>query len=199
MAILNIAELKWRRLVQDFMKVVSDFFGSRLVSFLASYNPDVTVNDFNVVIVLDKVSDEDWSAVRRMARDLEAKLGVDVMIVPAVVEKDHLLVEEAKNVFLYKEDLSKWRRLVQDFMKVVSDFFGSRLVSFLPSYNPDVTVNDFNVVIVLDKVSDEDWSAVRRMARDLEAKLGVDVMIVPAVVEKDHLLVEEAKNVFRED
>jgi len=99
MALLQITEMKWRKMIQEFINKISDTFGSRLVSFIASYDPNVTVNDYNVVIVLDKVSDEDWKVVRRIARDLEETLGVEITIVPAVTKKGSLLEEEAQNVF----------------------------------------------------------------------------------------------------
>ena len=99
MALLEIAELGWRRIVQEYVNRISAFFGSRLVSFVASYDPNVTVDDYNVVVVLDRVSDEDRRSVLRMARSLEAELGVEIVLVPAVVERGSFLEEEAKNVF----------------------------------------------------------------------------------------------------
>jgi len=99
MALLEITEMKWRKIVQEYINKISAEFGSRLVSFIASYDPNVTVNDYNVVIVLDKVSDEDWKTVRKIARSLEAELGVEIVIIPAVTEKGSILEEEARNVF----------------------------------------------------------------------------------------------------
>lgn len=99
MALLQIARLDWRKLVQEYMKRITDEFGHRLIAFIASYDPDVTVDDYNVVIVLDRVRDDDWRIARTIARELEREMGTEIMIVPAVVEKGSILEKEAKNVF----------------------------------------------------------------------------------------------------
>ena len=104
MALIQISELKWRKLIQEFYNKVSNKLEERLISFIASYDPDVTVHDYNVVLVLDKPSEEDRRLVRRIAREIESDFGAGITIVPEVTDKDSLLEKEAKIVFLKSED-----------------------------------------------------------------------------------------------
>ena len=99
MALLQIVRLDWRKLIQEYMKRITDEFGHRLIAFIASYDPDVTVDDYNVVIVLDEVRSDYWRIARTIARELEREMGMEIMIIPAVVEKGSILEKEAKNVF----------------------------------------------------------------------------------------------------
>jgi len=99
LALLQIVRLDWRKLIQEYMKRITDEFGHRLIAFIASYDPDVTVDDYNVVIVLDEVRSDYWRIARTIARELEREMGMEIMIIPAVVEKGSILEKEAKNVF----------------------------------------------------------------------------------------------------
>ena len=198
MALLQIARLDWRKIVQEYMKRITDEFGHRLIAFIASYDPDVAVDDYNVVIVLDKVQDDDWRIARAIARELEKEMGMGIMIIPAVVEKGSILAKEAQIVFLLQPNLKQWTQLIREYKKRISKCFGRKLVAFFASQNPDVTVDDYNVVIVLDRVRDDDWRIARAIARELEREMGTEIMIVPAVVEKGSILEKEAKNVFGE-
>ena len=117
MALLQIARLDWRKLVQEYMKRITDEFGHRLIAFIASYDPDVAVDDYNVVIVLDKVQDDDWRIARAIARELEKEMGMGIMIIPAVVEKGSILVKEAQTVFLLQPNLKQWTQLIREYKK----------------------------------------------------------------------------------
>jgi len=198
-ALIQIRELKWRKLVQEFSSEVMNKLKEKLISFIASYDPDVTVHGYNVVLVVDKPSEEDRKVVRRIAREVERVFGVGIMIVPEVTEKDSLLEREARNIFLKSEDIETWNNIISEYEKKINKLLGSRLISFIASYDPDVTVHGYNVVLVVDKPSEEDRKVVRRIAREVERVFGVGIMIVPEVTEKDSLLQEEASSVFRAD
>ena len=97
---IEIIESQWNKAIRKYIEKILIAFGDSLVGFLSPSNPNITVYDYNVVIVLNrKPRKEDIRLARQIAREVEKELGLDVLIVPIVVEKGDLIEEEAYGIF----------------------------------------------------------------------------------------------------
>lgn len=98
--VIQIEKLMWKELINQYLKEILSLFEDRLVGFYASYDPNVTVYDYNVIIVVKDIpTDKDIEEVRAIARNIEEEAGLDTLIIPIVVEKGDIIEDEAYATF----------------------------------------------------------------------------------------------------
>ena len=90
---------KWIKLVLKFHQELRDNLKENFVELIAPPDPDISLHDINVVVVVKKVNSETRKLVAEIARKVEKEMKMGITLITLTLEQDDPLVDEYRGYF----------------------------------------------------------------------------------------------------
>jgi len=90
---------KWIKLILKFHQELRDNLKENFVELIAPPDPDISLHDINVVVVVKKVNSETRKLVAEIARKIEKEMKIGIVLITLTLEQDDPLVDEYRGYF----------------------------------------------------------------------------------------------------
>lgn len=90
---------KWIKLILKFHQELRDNLKENFVELIAPPDPDISLHDINVVVVVKKVNSETRKLVAEIARKVEKEMKMGITLITLTLEQDDPLVDEYRGYF----------------------------------------------------------------------------------------------------
>ncbi len=112
-----------------------------------------------------------------------------------ILEENDAKIEEYEE-FFSKSEVPTWQKAMRKLKEKLCAKLANNLVKVISSKNPDVTLHDRNLVVVVRRLSDDVIDAVYDAIDEVEKEFGIENEILPMILEENDAKIEEYERVL---